>query len=352
MPRFTRELQPPSRRRPADASRKAIALSELCTIRRLPEAVIDEIDAPLTEMLRAAEIRARAMAALRLARCDWAPRAAVRALAFDAFEVSEPILEHSTRLDEQNLQALAGLGAAQRQALARRRSVSRALADRLSRYREAGCLAALARNDGADLGPGCASDFAEIARSDAALRDALAARSEYDSDFAAALFACADATVQAIIARACPEISPERLGSVTTTPGEALAEPLDTVQDKLAGALADSGALTAADALRATQNGRSDIADHAIARLTGMSPADWRQALRRSPVRATFLAARAMAMSPDDALAFFAALCALGRAHALPPETALRAASSLYAQYPRDEARRALHRMGADGSIG
>jgi hypothetical protein len=74
---------------------------------------------------------------------------------------------------------------------------------------------------------------------------------------------------------------------------------LKATQD--AGALTETlerdGALTKADVLRAARNGRSDIADHAVARLTGLPAVDWRRALSRSPLRVCLLAGRAMAMT-------------------------------------------------------
>ena len=335
-------------RLPAErAGRKALAITDLCTLRALPEPVLDEIDVHLTRFLQAAESRVRARAALRLAECPWAPVEAIRALAFDAFEVSSPILEYSGRLKEQDLLALAGLGPQQRLSLAKRSTISEALAERLSAFRERDCLMKLFRNLGARLTGRCAEQTADLIKADALLQDALSGRGRLERDFAEVLYEIAGDAVHALLEDICPEVLPRLSGF----DDEDDIEALDDLGDTLSHQLHEIEALNAEDVLRATQNGRTDICDHAVARLTGLEPADWRQALRRSPVRVAILAARAMAMNIDHAFLFYDALCDQGRAHPLPADSAKRAVGELYQQYSRDAARQALHRMSADGSI-
>ncbi|WP_440959538.1 DUF2336 domain-containing protein [Oceanicaulis sp. LC35] len=329
------------------AGRKALAITDLCTLRALPEPVLGEIDVHLTGFLRAAEARVRARAALRLAECPWAPLEAIRALAFDAFEISSPILEYSDRLKEQDLLALAGLGPQQRLSLARRAAISEALAERLSSFRERDCLLKLFRNLGARLNARCAEQTADLIKTDALLQDALGGRGQLEREFAAVLYEIAGEAVEALLEDVCPEVLPRMSGLADNDAGE----DLDMLGETLSHQMHEIEALNAEDVLRATQNGRSDISDHAVARLTGLEPADWRQALRRSPVRVAILAARAMAMNIDHAYLFYEALCDQGRAHPLPADSAKRAVGELYQQYSRDAARQALHRMSADGSI-
>ena len=331
----------------ARAGRKALAIADLCTLRSLPEPVLDEIDVHLTRFLRAAEARVRVRAALRLAECPWAPAEAIRALAFDAFEISRPVIEHSQRLKEQDLMAVAGLGELQRQALARRRSLNEALTERLCAFREPDCLDKLFRNIGTRLNARCAEHTADLIKADGKLQDALTGRGELELDFARTLYEIAGDAVKTLLEDVCPQVLPrlERLND------DDNGEALDELGETLSHQLEEIEALNAEDVLRATQNGRADISDHAIARLTGLEPADWRQAMRRSPVRVAILAARAMAMNIDHAHLFYEALCDQGRAHPLPPDSAKRAVGELYQQYSRDTARQALHRMSADGSI-
>ena len=329
------------------AGRKALALTDLCTLRPLPEPVVGEIDTHLTRFLRAAEARVRTRAALKLSQCPWAPVEAIRALAFDAFEISTPILEQSERLKEQDLMALAGLGPQQRISLAKRSAISEALAERLSSFREPACLSRLFANMGAELNAHCAEQTADLIKADSLLQKALSGRGRLELEFAKTLYDIAGDAVHGLLTDVCPEVLPGLSGLEKADEGE----DLDDLGNALSRQLQEHEALNAEDVLRATQNGRTDISDHAIARLTGLEPADWRQALRRSPVRVSLLAARAMAMNIDHAHLFYEALCDQGRAHPLPTNSAKRAVGELYQQYSRDTARQALHRMSADGSI-
>ena len=88
---------------------KAEALARLCVLRPLPDPVLKDVDAALTDCLRQAVARVRAAVALRLCDCDWAPVEAVRLLAFDEIEIARPVLERSRRLAEDDLDALARL---------------------------------------------------------------------------------------------------------------------------------------------------------------------------------------------------------------------------------------------------
>jgi len=336
---------------PHAAGRKALALVDLCTVRQLPETILDEVDLPLTAFLRAAESRIRSQAASALAQYDWAPRETLRALAFDAYEVSEPILKHSPCLSAQDLIALAGLGPEQRCALAQRQCVSPSLCGALSAHKEPRCLMTLAQNRGAELGEACAPDFAALIKGDKALQQALEDRGTLNEAFAQALFDIAGDSVRRIIERTCPGIFETHLESLAVSPFKDDEEDLHQMQDTLASDLHEIGALTPQDVLRATHNGRSDIVDHAVARLTGLEAADWRQALHRSPVRAIYLAARAMAMPVEDAQRFHKALSEIGRAHKLSDADMTRAADEFYTRYNRDSARKTLHRMSADASI-
>ncbi len=332
------------------AGRKAIRLSDLCAIRPLPDTIIAEIDPVLTDLLRIAEAGARAHAAVRLARCDWAPRDAVRLLAFEPLDIARPIVERSLALDERDLVALADLGHDHRMALTGRIHLSAPVTAAMARHRERDCLMALAAHEGAILAETSAGDFVAVARSHEVLQDALAGRSDLSDGFVRALHAIAARRVRTLLAERYPDLAdiaaPEPQGADPIVDGDA-----DRDADEVTRKLLAERALTAADVLRAARNGRAEIADHAIARLTGMEAADWRQAMRRSPLRACLLGARAMAMTPGEAADLINAMAESGRAHAMAPDVLARARADIYGAFTRDDARRALHRMGAGGSI-
>ncbi len=345
------QTRAPSRSDPIRAGRKALDVAQLCTLRPLPQAVIDEFDKPLIDLLQDAESAIRAKVALRLAACSWAPREAVRMLAFEPLDISEPIIARSPVIGDDDLLELAGTDSDRRMLIARRPSVSEAVSAALARHREPRCLMALARNDNAALPDRSAADFAAVARSEAELQEALAARTDMGLGLARAIYALAGDVVKLTLTRAYPELDPARIDAAVDD-AEAKTPDGDQAAAALADRLQQIGALTKTDVLRAARNGRSDIADHAVARLTGLPASDWRRALSRSPLRVSLLAGRAMAMTSEEAGGFYLALVDSGRAHAIGPDGLAQATSDIYSGFSRDDARKALHRLGADGSIG
>jgi uncharacterized protein (DUF2336 family) len=340
---------------PTDAvrcGRKALDIAYLCTLAPLSESSLDEIDPALTSLLKAAESNIRAQVALRLADCSWAPLEAVRFLAFDEVAVAAPVLERSPRLDEATLIEAAGCGRDHRRIIAGRARISAPVSAAISAYRETDCLRILAANAGAALGPACAPDFAAAARGDEALQDSLAARSDLHPAIARAVYAIAGRRVKAVLAAAMPDLDP---GAMEQAVDEGLEAALDAGEDAaaetLAARLMAQRALGKGDVLRAACGGRDAIADHAIARLTGLPAADWRRALSRSALRTTLMAARSMAMTQDEAAALYDALAQAGRAHPLPPDRLAEACRDIYQAFARDDARKALHRLGAGASL-
>jgi uncharacterized protein (DUF2336 family) len=327
-------------------------LARLCTLRPLPDRVLVEVDAMLVRLLGEAIEAVRADVALRLSVCDWAPVEAVRMLAFDKIEIARPILERSRRLADADLETLAALDAEHRRVLAGRAQVSERLSTLIASRREPGCLIVLAQNRGAQLSDASAADFAGVARGAPDLQHSLAARDDLRPGLARALMAVAADAVRAELAERWPDLELQRLAA---TMDDDAAPPTDQDADAKAGALvnrlARQGQLSAADLVRAAAGGRDANTDHIAARLTGLETADWRRALARSPLRACLLCARAAALPGTEAAAFHQALAEYGRVHVLPPDRLAAACDEIYTAYARDEARRALHRLGAGASI-
>lgn len=337
---------------PAPGEARASVLARLCALRPLPEPVLEEVDTVLVRLLGEAIAAVRADVALRLSVCDWAPVEAVRMLAFDEIEIARPILERSRRLADEDLETLAAIDAEHRCALAGRAQVSERLSTLIAARREPDCLIVLAGNRGARLSDASAADFASVARGAPDLQRSLAARDDLRPGLARALMAVAADAVRADLARRWPDLELERLSGAGQ--GDA-APPADQDEDAKAGALvnrlARQGHLSAADLVRAAAGGRDAFTDHIAARLTGLETADWRRALARSPLRACLLCARAAALPGAEAAAFHQALAEYGRVHVLPPDRLAAACDEIYTAYARDDARRALHRLGAGASI-
>lgn len=329
---------------------RALALSRLCVIRRLPEPVMEEVDAALVRLLGAAITHVRASVAAQLAECDWAPLEAVRLLAFDDIEIARPLLERSRRLALEDLEALAALDRERRCALARRETVCERLSAGIARHRESECLQRLADNPGARLGDASAADFASVARGAPDLQRSLAARGDLSQGLARALMAVAGEAVKTELAARWPELSADRVEAAIEA---SVSTPADDAENAAAvDSLARQGLLNAADMTRAVRGGRQAMIDHVASRLTGLDVADWRRALSRSPLRAALLCARATALPPEEAVRLHEALANAGRAHSLAPDRLAAACEDVYGRYDRDMARRGLHRLGADASIG
>ena len=351
MARGRSQFRPISGADPIRAGRKALDVAQLCTLRPLPQAVVDELDKPLVDLLQEAESSVRAKVALRLAACSWAPRQAVRMLAFEPLDISEPIIARSPVIADADLVQLADTDTDHRMLIARRPSVSEAVTAAVARHREPSCLIALARNDNALLPDRSAADFAAAARDEADLQRALAARTDMGMGLARAIYALAGEVVKSALTQAYPELDSTRIEAAVEDAASPAPEG-DQAAEELTSELQKMGSLTKTDVLRAARNGRSDIADHAVARLTGLPASDWRRALSRSPLRVSLLAGRAMAMTSEEAGSLYLALVENGRAHAIGPEGLAHASSNIYSEFSRDDARKALHRLGADGSIG
>lgn len=346
----TAEHRRARRNDPIRAGRKALDIAQLCTLRPLPDPVIQEFDTPLVTLLQAAESAIRAKVALRLAGCSWAPREAVRMLAFEPLDISEPVLARSPVITEDDLLKLAREDVEHRLLIARRPRVSEPVSAAIAKYRETRCLMALARNKGAELSDRSAGDFAAIAQADESLQAALSERSDMGAGLARAIYAIAGEAVKETLLAAFPDLASAQ---VDVAVDDAVEDPANSDEDAgaVAERLARDGVLTKHDVLRAARNGRSDIADHAVARLTGLPAVDWRRALSRSPLRVCLLAGRAMAMTVEEACALYVAFTDIGRAHPVSPDALGNASAQVYQQFARDDARRALHRLGAGASI-
>lgn len=335
---------------PIRAGRKALDIAQLCSLRPLPDPVIAEFDAPLVALLQVAEASIRARVALRLAGCSWAPREAVRMLAFEPLDISKPIIARSPLLTEADLLKLTRENEEHRLLIARRPRVSEAVGIAVARYRETRCLLALAQNEGAELSDYSAEDFADAARADGALQAALAGRSDMSQSIAEVIFAVAGETVKQSLTERFPDLAATLIDQAVdeaTDKPEALA----SAAAKLAQVAAEKDFLTKADVLESALHRRLEITDQAVSTLTGIPVEDWQLALSRSPLRVCLLASRAMAMSCKEATRFYFALSDCGRCHRMDPDAFERACTEIYDKFARDDARHALHRLGASGSI-
>ncbi len=336
---------PPERR-----DELAMALARLCALGRLNEQARAEAERSLLPLARAAEDRVRAAMAAELADADWAPAAVIRWLAYDRLEVARPVLERSMMLSEADLIALADSDAARRLVLAGRISISEALCAALSRHREPQVIRKLADNPGARVGERSAADFMAVARGDRALQDALASREQLPRAFARALFVFAAMEVRAALIARFPDLPRDRLDAATELAETAAAAPQQPAE-RLADRLDENGKLSAAGVLKALREGRHEVFDAFLSRMTGLPADQWRRALSTSSVRAWLLAARAIGVDIPATPAGYADLVRAGRAHPVDGRVLDQAAEEIYGMYDREQAKLALRRLASPGSM-
>jgi len=326
------------------------ALDQLCRLGAVNPAARAGLEQALTPLAKAAEARVRAVMAETLADAGWAPAAAVRWLAFDRLEVAQPILERSLMLTEADLLALADSDLARRLVIAGRISVSETLSAALAQRREPEVIRRLAHNPGALISAESAADFMAVARADQSLQAALAGREQLPRAFARALFVFAAFNVRSALLTRFPDLPHDKLNEAIQQAEETASAPGQPAA-RLAERLDEAGRLNAAYVLRALCEGRHEVFDECLAQMTAVPSPDWRRALATSSVRAWVLAARALDLDPSAVPAAYADLVRAGRAHALSADALTDAIEELYGRHDGAQARAALRRLAAPGSM-
>lgn len=346
-------FQPGETLEPLEAERRdalSDALGQLCRLGELKAEARASLEQALLPLARAAEARVRASMAEALADADWAPPGVLRWLAFDRLEVARPVLERSLMLSEADLLALADSDLSRRLVIAGRISLSETVCAALARHREPEVIHKLAGNPGALIGAESTSDFMAVARADAALQEALAGREQLPRAFARSLYVFAAIQVRSALLDRFPDLPRDRLDEAVQAGDDGAACPGQPAA-RLAERLGDTGRLSTGYLLRALREGRHEVFDECLAQITGVPAAEWRRALATSSVRAWVLAARAMDVDAGAVPAAYADLVHAGRAHALKRNALADAIEELYGMYDGEQARLALRRLAAPGSM-
>ena len=210
-----------------DALRRVTALF-VAQAPRLGEDHVAVFDEVIQRLAGAMERRARAELSERLAGVSNAPRRVVRDLAFDAeIAVAGPVLEGSTRIEEDDLVAIAkDRGQEHLLAVSRRKRLSDRVTDVLIGRGDRQVVRAVAGNAGARMSNRGFTHLLERARADAKLQDILRGRRDVPPSYMAQLIA---------IAR---EKTRETL---TEEFGGAAAAALDVTLDEAAKAVGERG---------------------------------------------------------------------------------------------------------------
>jgi hypothetical protein len=271
-------------------------------------------------------------------------------LAFEPLEISEPVLARSPVITEDDLLTLAREDVEHRLLIARRPRVSEPVSAAIAKYREADCLMALARNEARRAVRSQRRRLRRHRQADESLQTALSKRTDMGAGLARAIYAIAGEVVKESLLAAYPDLAS----------GIRWRSPWTRLLFARRKATQDAGALTETLARwRADQGGR--------AARGAQRPLRHRRPCRGAPNRPAScgLAPRPVALAlarlpfggprhghdAEEACALYIAFADIGRAHAVTPDALGKASAQVYQLFARDDARRALHRLGAGGSI-
>lgn len=156
----------------------------------LTDSSLTVMDQILADLVKDVEGAVRARVAEGLASKERVPAQLIEALASDPdIAVSGPLLARCAMLAEKFLMRVArDAGVVHRQSIAKRPSVSMALADALCERREAAVMKTLLENAGAALSRTVFREAMALAKSDETLREALLSRGDMPKDFAYRMF--------------------------------------------------------------------------------------------------------------------------------------------------------------------
>ena len=159
MPNSNQIRQAPAAEIPLDLTRRqdpqarAALLRRLCEVVSWPENRMPQHERQLAAdillgLLRTASVEVRSRCAQGLVRVHEAPKALLRYLARDDFQVARDLLEHGVGLDDSDLIATVRAGVAQHWlAIARRRGLNEAVTDALCQTNDVAVIEALLRNN-------------------------------------------------------------------------------------------------------------------------------------------------------------------------------------------------------------
>jgi uncharacterized protein (DUF2336 family) len=241
----------------------------------LPEGAVEVFDEVILRLSRDLEQRARMDLSETFSTLDRAPRKVVRSLAFDLdAAIARPVLERSSRLDEDDLVMIArARGQDHLLAISRRAALSERVTDVLVHRGDGGVVRSVAGNAGARFSEGGFSELMDRARADEALQGLLRGRGDIPPRQLARLVEIAQEQARRTLTR---EFGADRAAEV----GSAVAAAAGTVTaGAAAGALdaaaavrrkAEAGGLFEDDVLEWLRLGRIDEALAAIAQLAGV----------------------------------------------------------------------------------
>lgn len=338
------------------AKRDAVTMALARFIAARPLADGDAADAlgdALRNLVMAASRDLRARVAAKIAEAAWAPRDLVMALALDDIDIAAPVIGASEALLEDDLIDIARLGArSHREALARRPGLAPAVCDALVALCETEVLAAVLENASARLSDAAFHVCLDAAKSESALHAPLVRRNDLPLQIVEAAYLMLGEALRAEIA-ARYDIDEDALRRIlsASVSEAAVAEADEAQRDQEASALMrsllESGALTGDYLVRALQESRIDLFEHAVAQIIHVDIDRFRAILLARGVWAAALACRVCGLRRRAFTTAHRALAMAGRVPGGATADIERAAANVYMSETPDSAAEALRRLAA-----
>ena len=335
-------------RDPTKRQQLALGVTELCLAQPLSATAEPVAGELLITLSGTIDTKTKIAMVEKLSASDWAPHSAIRHFAFDDIEIACIVIRNSTLLNEQDMMALAQTGSTEhRRHLASRANLCCSVTDLLAKPAEAVILRALANNDTAQISESTLDICLTVAKDHLTLRQALARRHDLSSDYATQLCMMLPENWREELYRrfGLDRDHVEELAVQAAL--DATPVGVDAEAAKAVDAAEAAGRLTGQYAMSALKAGKEAIFDHAVARLCGLTPAQWRVALAMGGVRAAAMACQASGLDRTAYPIIHRALQRSGRMHQQLEGDAMNAAANVFRMYGAEKAAKVLRQLGS-----
>lgn len=335
-------------RDPTKRQQLALGVTEMCLAQQLSPTAEPVAGELLITLSNTIDTKTKIAMVEKLSASDWAPHSAIRHFAFDEIEVACIVIRKSLLLSEQDLIALAQTGSPEhRRHLASRANLCLSVTDVLAKPAEAVILRALANNDTAQISESTLNICLTVAKDHLKLREALARRHDLSTDYATQLCIMLPENWREELYRRFGLDKDRVEGLAVKAALSATPAGIDSEAAKTVDAAEEAEKLTGQFALTALKAGREAVFDHAVARLCGLTPAQWRVALTMGGVRAAAMACQACGLDRTAYPIIHRALQRSGRMHQQLEGDAMNAAANVFRMYGAQKAAKVLRQLGS-----
>ena len=335
-------------RDPTKRQQLAMGVTDMCLAQPLTPSAEPVVGELLITLSGAIDAPTKLAMVEKLATSEWAPHSAIRHFAFDEIETACVVIRKSPRLTQQDMISLAETGSVDhRRHLASRPNLGLAVTDVLVKPGEAVILRALANNCTAQISESSLDICLNVAKDHMKLREALARRHDLSAEYATQLCIMLPENWREDLYRRFGLDKEYVEGLAVKAALSATSAGVDDEAIRAINAAEKSGALTGKYALTALRAGKAAVFDHAVARLCGLTPAQWRVALAMGGVRAAAMACQACGLDRTDYPIIHRALQRDGRMHQQLEGEAMNAAANIFRMYGPEKAANTLRQMGS-----